>query len=56
MGVFSAKGGSTSGGKLNDFVAYKYNTENIESKTDPENLDLILGDKCDESCDSKNGH
>lgn len=28
----------------------------IKQKTDPENLDLILSDECDQSGDAKNGH
>ena len=42
--------------KLNDFVADKHNAKQVESKTDPENLDLILGDKCGEPGDSQDGH
>lgn len=31
--------------ELDDFFADKYNAKYIKSKTDPKNLNLVLGDK-----------
>ena len=42
--------------ELDDFIADKYNTKYIKGETHPENLDLILGDKCSQSGHSKNRH
>lgn len=42
--------------EFNNFAADKNNAEYVERETDPENLDLILGDEGGNSGNSKNRH
>ena len=39
--------------ELDDFIADKYNTKYIKGETDPENFDLILGNKRSQPGNSK---